>query len=464
MSRVVVVGAGVGGLVAALRCAEAGHEVRVLEAAGTAGGKAGVRERDGFTWDTGPSLVTMPWIFRGLLGDAIDLMRVEPVTRYAFPDGSTLDLSADGARAHAALDEWSPGAGDDWAAFMGTCARMWRASRPILMGEPPWPPSSGDPRPDPRALLAVKPWHTLRSLARAQIRDPRLRLVVERFATYAGADPRRAPAALALAGYVEHAFGGWHPRGGVRAIVDALVDRATSAGVSIAYGVRAEGVLRAVGRARGVATADGEVPADWVIWNGDAGALDPRPRKRELSLSGYVLMLGVQGATPGLTHHTIAFPADYDEEFDDVFRRRRPVRDPTLYVSASSITDPTQAPEGGENWFVLVNAPPGLPERAWDGYDDALLERLAARGFDLSGRIAVRERRTPIDLERETGGIGGAIYGTAPHGRLGTLGRPGPRVRGLENVLRAGGTAHPGGGLPLVALSGELAARLVGRP
>ena len=448
MSRVVVVGAGVGGLAAALRCAEAGHDVRVLEATGGPGGKAGVLRRDGFTWDTGPSLVTMPWVFTDLLGDAIDLVRVEPITRYRFADGSSVDLSADLPRAIESLEAWSPGAGHDWAAYLGTCAQMWRASLPVLTGPPPWPPSRDAARPDPRALLAVKPWHTVRTLARAHARDPRLRMIIERSATYAGADPRRAPAALALAGYVEHAFGAWHVRGGVHAIVRALVERLEAAGGRIEYGTRVD--------------SPGDVAADWVLWNGDAEAVEPTGRER--SLSGYVMLIGVRGRTPGLHHHTILFPRDYDAEFDDVFVHRRPVREPTVYLSVSSVTDPSQAPDGAENWFALVNAPAGVGEDAFAGYDEVVLNRLAEHGYDARGRAEVIARRTPADLERDTGAVGGAIYGAAPHGRLGTLRRPGPRVKGMSNVLRVGGTTHPGGGLPLVALSGELAARTVGSP
>jgi phytoene desaturase len=470
--RVVVVGAGVGGLAAAVRLAFAGHDVTVLEQGAAAGGKAGRWESEGFAFDTGPSLLTMPWVFEDLfaatgapLSEHVELVRVEPVTRYRFADGSQLDLSADLPAALEALEAWSPGSGSDWVGFLGTCAAMWRASQPYLSGPPPWPPrkpAAGEAAPDPRDLLRVRPWHTLRTLARAHARDPRLRMVIERFATYAGADPRRAPAALAVAGYVEHAFGAWHVRGGLYRLVEALEQRLTSLGGSVLYARRAESLLLAGGQVGGVGTPAGPVAADAVVWAGDALVLDrllgrPTQPEPERSLSGFALMLGLRGRTAGLVHHTITFPADYDAEFDDVFVHRRLVRDPTVYVSASCATDAAEAPVGAENWFVLVNAPADARESEADAYEQRLVDRLG-----VGDRIVARGRRTPADLERETGAARAAIYGAAPHGRLGTLRRPGPVVRGVGGLYRAGGTAHPGGGLPLVALGASIVAGLIG--
>jgi phytoene desaturase len=471
--KVVVAGAGVGGLACAVRLAEAGHRVTVCEAGEEPGGKCGRLALGGFSFDTGPSLVTMPWVFERLLGDRIELTRVEPVTRYRFADGSELELSADLPRALASLEAWSPGAGADWTRFLGVCGSMWRASVPFLTGPPPWPPRwppKGEPPADPRDLLRIRPWHTMRTLGRALVREPRLRLVVERFATYAGADPRRAPAALAVAGYVEHAFGAWHVRGGVFRIVEALRDRLLELGGELRLGEPVEGLRLEGRRLRTVRTRARAERADALAWNGDAEALTALlpggahgRRARQRSLSGFALMLGVQGHSERPVHHRIAFPADADAQFDEIFAGRA-ADDPTLYVATSSVSDPGEAPAGCENWFVLVNAP--ATGSAWDAaaasYEELVLRRLDGAGLAPPGLVVERARRTPADLERESGAPGGAIYGAAPHGRVAGTRRPAQRVAGAEGVWRVGGSVHPGGGLPLVVLGAETVAREIG--
>jgi phytoene desaturase len=446
--------------------------VAVLEQGPAPGGKAGRLERDGFRFDTGPSLLTMPWVLRDLfaatgapLEEELDVVRVEPATRYRFADGTSVELGADLAATLEALEAWSPGSGADWAGFLGTCASMWRASVPFLGGPPPWPPrrpAAGAPPPDPRDVLRARPWRTLRGLARAHARDARLRMVIERFATNAGADPRRAPAALAVAGYVEHAFGAWHVRGGLHGIVTALVRRLAERGGALRLDTRVSGIDRAGGRVTGVVLEGGErLAADAVVWNGDALALDrllgraPR-RAPERSVSGLALMLGLCGTTPARVHHEIRFPAHYDAEFDDVFGARRAPRDPTLYLCRSCVSDADEAPPDAENVFVLVNAPAGAERADMAELEERVIDRLGVRE-----RIVVRARRDPRDLERETGAVGGAIYGAAPHGRLAPLRRPGPEVAGVRGLLRVGGTVHPGGGLPLVMLGAATVARLL---
>ena len=492
MSRVVVVGAGVGGLAAAARLAALGHEVTVCEASDEVGGKLGRVERDGFRFDTGPSLVTLPHVFRELFADTggwpdgLELTPLEPLTRYRFSDGTSFDASSDldehCARLDAALGK---GAGDDWRAFSARAGRIWEASR-----EPFLESALGGPGTiarlalrQPRDIAAIAPGTSLRGLGRRFLRDPRLRTYLDRYATYTGSDPRRAPAALAAVPYVEQAYGGWYVPGGLTRLGAAVHDRAVERGARVRLSTRVTRVEVAGGRACGVRLEDGgTLPADVVVANADAASVygtlvDAPAAARRLaratpSLSGFVLLLGVEGRTPGLAHHNVLFPADYDAEFDDVFgAQARPVEDPTVYVSAPD--DPAVRPEGSEAWFVLVNAPrhqagrPGPGAVDWDApglredYADHVLGLLAARGLPVADRVRLREVLSPADLERRTGAVGGAIYGTSSNGAAAAFLRPANRSP-VTGLFLVGGSSHPGGGLPLVALSARIVADLVG--
>jgi len=460
--RVVVVGAGVGGLATAVRLAALGHRVTVFERAETVGGKLGRLHREGFTFDTGPSLVTLPHVFGELLPE-LELRRLDPIVRHRFPDGSVLDSGDDfGARIGAAF---GPAAERDWQRLWQRAARVWDASWRHVLSVPLESPFSvarqGWRLPD---LAAVAPGRSLRGLGRRTLRDPRLRMLLDRYATYAGADPRRAPAALVAIAYAELHYGGWYVPGGLGRIADALLARAQAAGVTVHTGVSVTGISPVI--------ADGvRIPADVVVANADAQHvyrdLLPDPRRlaklRERSLAGFVLLMGVRGSTPGLAHHNVFFPADYDAEFDAVFgtptRRPRPVDDPTVFVTAPD--DPAVRPDGHEAWFVLVNAAPQstvdwtVPGRA-ERYADRVLEVLAARGTDVRGRVAFREVRTPADLMRTANAPGGAIYGTP--GGLMRLPNRGP----APGIFLVGGSVHPGGGLPMVLLSARHVAELIG--
>jgi len=491
--RIIVVGAGVGGLAAGVRLAAAGHGVVVLERSQSPGGKAGRLDLspptapagggERFRFDTGPSLLTMPWVLRELfaatgapLEAELELLRVEPVTRYRFADGSQVDLSADLPRALDALEAWAPGASADWTRFLGVCASMWGAAVPFLTGPPPWPPRRprpGEPAPNPLDGLRVRPWHTLSSLAARCTGNPRLRMVIERFATYAGADPRRAPAALAIAGWVEHSQGAWHPRGGMYELVRALARRLEALGGELRTGVGARGIVVREGHVREVATDAGSEPCDAVVSNlepevtralvGVGGGPAAAARRGDPTVSGLALMLALRGRPAGLVHHRIAFPSDYVAEFDDVLVARRPAREPTVYLSSSCATDPAEAPDDGENLFVLVNAP-GEAGQDWEAEEQRVLDRLDAVGWGVRERIVARARRSPADLERETGATAGHIYGqVAPHGRLrGSLRRPGNVSPDAEGLYLVGGSVHPGGGLPLVVLGAGIVARAIG--
>ena len=498
MSRVVVIGAGVGGLAAAARLAAQGHDVTVCEASEDVGGKLGLVTADvpglgTFRFDTGPSLVTLPGVFRELFRDTggwpddLELERLDPVARYRYADGSGFD-AADGLDALCdALDGLQPGDGDDWRAFTARAERVWEASRePFLESALHGPATIASlALRRPGDIAAIAPGRSLRSLGRRHLRDPRLRMFLDRYATYTGSDPRRAPAALAAVPYAEQAFGGWYVRGGLHRLGLAVRDRALDRGVVLRHGARVVQILTEAGAVAGVELDSGErLPADVVVANTDAatvyGSLVEAPvaarrlARAEPSLSGFVLLLAVEGRTPGLAHHNVLFPADYDAEFDAVFGDpARPVDDPTLYVSVPD--DPAVRPDGCEAWFVLVNAPrhareghghgrgavdwraPGLAE----AYADSLLDLLAERGLPVRDRVRWSQVLSPADLEERTGAVGGAIYGTSSNGATAAFLRPANRSP-VPGLFLVGGSSHPGGGLPLVTLSAQIVAGLVG--
>jgi len=491
LSRIVVVGAGVGGLAAAARLAATGHTVTICEQAPVVGGKLGLLERDGFRFDTGPSLLTMPQVFSELFADTgapldtvLDLQRVEPIARYRFADGVHLDATGDlgdfGRRLDAAL---TPGSGDDWRRFMARAGAIWNAVEGPFLRRPLAGPVDLLRRAVRlRDLVTIAPHRTLRDLGRRYLRDPRLRMLLDRYATYTGSDPRRAPAALAAVPYAEQAFGAWYVGGGLYRLGEAVRDRAVERGAVVRAGADVVGVELAGGRVSGVRLAGGEqLVADAVVANADAahlyrdlvsGAAAAAARRRlalaPASLSGFVALLGVGGTTPAIAHHNVLFPARYDAEFDDVFGPSpRPVADPTLYVSVPP--DPTAAPAGCEAWFVLVNAPRHEPGRGvdWDvpglagRYADRIVALLAERGLDIRNRVLFREMLTPADLQRRTRAVGGAIYGTSSNGRRAAFLRPANRSP-VPGLFLVGGSSHPGGGLPLVTLSAQIVADLIG--
>lgn len=480
MADVVVVGGGVGGLAAALRLRAAGHAVRVLERRPALGGKLDARVRDGFTFDTGPSLLTLPAVLDELfrvagtrLAAEVELTRLDPQIRYRWPGGSGFDACDDPEATSRAVDAFSPGGGGAHRRFTARGERIWAvAERTFLAGPMSGPLDLLRRMRSPRDLTAIDPVRTLDAVARRSFSDPRLVQWAGRYATYSGSSPYRAPATLACIPAVEARRGVWYPAGGMVALRDALVRVAERTGVELLAGCEVERIETSTDRVRGVVTTDGtRHRAEVVVANVDAehlyGDLLPdrraltRTRRAGRSLSAFVVLAGVRGTTPGQAHHTVWFPADQSREFRQLIDEGELADHPTIYACVPSVSDPTPAPPGHESWFLLVNAPAGAAvDRA--AYQARLFELLAGYGTDLRDRVCFTETITPADLADRYRAPGGAIYGTASNGRRAAFLRPanrGPR-RGLYLV---GGSSHPGGGLPLVAISGRIVADLVGQ-
>jgi phytoene desaturase len=483
---ITIIGAGIGGLSAAIHLASVGEDVHVLEQNSSVGGKMGRLQAEGFTWDTGPSVITMRHVFEELftaagrnLEDYLTLEPVEPLTRYFYPDGTVFDATRDLPRLLAQVEAIEPRDVEGLLRFLSHAAALHRITGDVFIyGEPPTLRDLlGVPL---RDLPKVDAWRTMHQAARAYVRSPKLRQLLGRFATYVGASPYRAPAVLNTIAHVELNQGIWYPVGGVYTIAHAMRRLAEELGVTITTGACVAQIDVTDGRATGVTLDDGaRLAARAVLANVDvatvyadllpADAIRARRRRRFTRMapsgSGGVLLLGVEGEHPELAQHNIFFSSDYRREFADIFKRGIPPRDATIYVTITSKRDPQHAPPGCENWFVLVNAPPLGTGFDWttkaEAYGDSLLAQLADVGYDVRDKIRVRRTLTPEEIRDQTGAWRGALYGVSSNNPLAALRRPPNRSRDVQRLYFAGGTTHPGGGVPLVTLSGRTAARMV---
>ncbi|MBF5042987.1 phytoene desaturase [Aggregicoccus sp. 17bor-14] len=474
--RIAVVGGGLGGLTAAGLLAREGHAVTLYEGTDRLGGKAQAVTLEGLTLDLGPTLLTLPHLVKDTFAqlDALDLLppftELEPQCSYHFADGCGFTAWRDVEKSAESAYELRPSEAKGIRSFYAEAAALYRAAgEPYL--EAPFEGMAGFmARVARRGMGAVATgvrMGTLDELARAHFKTEHLRQFVGRFATYAGASPYETSSAFALIPHIERAYGVHHVQGGIGALVDALARAVMRAGVQVRLGQRARFEREPRGGYRVGPVGEAE-PYDAVVVNADP--LQALQRSEPLALSGYVMLLGVEGRA-ALPHHSVLFGADYRREFAQLFDGEL-ADDPTVYVCHPAASDPTVAPANRSGLFVMVNAP-ALPQglaaqdaalNAWGAHAEAvqgqMLEKLLTHFPALKGRLKLLGTRGPVDFAKQ-GAPGGSIYGFLPHGRFGPFRRP--RIRGsTPGLFFAGGGTHPGGGVPLVMLSGRFAAQLAG--
>lgn len=483
--HVIVVGAGIGGLSAALDLASRGVRVTLLEQHDAPGGKMRQISVGGRFIDSGPTVFTMRWIFDDLFADAglsfdehLTLHPADLLARHAWADGGRLDLFADVAQSAAAIREFS-GAPDAQAyvAFAKQSAKIFdtldlpfmRAQRPSQLELAGRVGLSGL-----ADLFATKPFVTLWKDLAKQFKDPRLVQLFARYATYCGSSPFRAPATLQLIAHAERA-GVWYVEGGMQALAETLAECAVEAGAEIHYGAPVRRLLRYDGRITGVTLASGEtMMSDAVVFGGDCAALAggllgseyadsvPKLPKDRRSLSAITWSMLAEARGLPLAHHTVLFGNDYPAEFDAIFERQRVTTSPTVYICAQDRKD-DQVPAGlkTERLLVLINAPARvLSESELADAENAMLDSLARSGLTLEYAPGDSVMTTPADFARRFPATDGALYGRPTHGWMGSFSRPGSRSR-QDGLYLAGGSVHPGAGVPMTAMSGRLAAACV---
>lgn len=484
---VVVIGAGVGGLVAAAALAAHGARVTLLDAAPQPGGKLREVLAGGQPMDAGPTVFTMRWVFDEFfaqLGQRLDdHLHLEPaavLARHAWSGEQHLDLHADLEASVDAIGRFAGAA--DARGYRQFCQRARQIYRtleaPFLRGQRPDLPTlvarvawQGLP-----GLARISPFGTLASALAGHFRDARLRQLFGRYATYCGSSPYQAPATLMLVAHVEQS-GVWYVDGGMHRLAQVLAAQAERCGVRLRCGLRATEIVLARGRTTGVRLASGELlPADAVVFNGDVGALAaghlgeavrqaagggaPLPAQRSLSALTWNLVASCRGLP--LLRHNVCFSDDYRAEFDDLRAGRLP-RSPTVYLCAQDRRDAPRTVHGGpERLLMLVNAPPtgdSRPPTAQeiDACQHSTFDRLARCGLLIRPESAMVST-TPAQFEQMFPGSGGALYGPASHGWQASFRRAGARSQ-VPGLYLAGGSTHPGPGVPMAALSGRLAAQ-----
>ena len=491
-SRVGVVGGGLGGLAAACTLAARGHNVTLLEKNPWLGGKAAVLEEQGYRFDMGPTILTVPKVLEKIfaeagkkLNDELDLVRLDPQWRCFYEDGSVLDLLQDTEQMAQRIGEFSsvPGDASSYTDFLKLSEELHDISDRFFF----W--KSVEDIQDTMDLKATFNLAMLRDLVklrmgrsvagtiRGHIDDHRVAQMLDHFTQYVGSSPYESPAVLCSIAHMQTEGGVWYPIGGTRAVPEALARLAESLGVEVRTETGVQRILTDNDKVTGVLTDTGEtLPFSTVVSNmdsvrtyrelvgGEVGERFDQRRRFKPACSGVVLYLGLDRAYEHLMHHNFVFSRDPEEEFDWIYNQGEPAPDPTCYVAAPSRTEAAVAPPGGEALYVLVHTPFLGAHHDWremfPNYRRVILDKLKSCGGmeDIEERIVVERALTPQDIHDRYNVLKGAIYGLASHGRYLGAFKPGNRSREIEGLYLAGGAAHPGPGMPMVMMSGWIAA------
>jgi phytoene desaturase len=480
MARTIVVGAGLGGLSAAIRLAARGWEVTVYDKNPQPGGRMSTVTAGGFTWDVGPTLIMMPEVLHDLfaaagrrLEDYLDLRRVDPYYRVVFEEGGHLDLTGNLPDMVRNVEALETGAGRRYLEFLAGAERLSRRTRAGIV-ERRFDGLGDLARPDVlSSLLRARPLSSVADQVAAHFRSPQLRQAFSFQTLYLGTPPDRTPAAYIMIPFVEAALGVWYPTGGIHQIALALARLAAELGVEIRLDTPVSKIVTQGSRATGVLLGDSEVQsADVIVANAEWGYTQrellgrgERVARREYGCSGVLFLAAVPGPVAG-PHHTFVLSSDFAGNLADIFERRCLPENPSIYLSRPTATDPALAPAGTELLYILVPCPTLDSGVDWKAelplFRKKVFDRLSRVGLDnLDSRVLAEAVLTPETFGARYNLTAGSAFGLAATLLQSGPFRPTIRSRRYDNLYHVGASSHPGGGVPIVMLSGRMAADAV---
>lgn len=486
--QAVIVGAGIAGIAAAIRLGVKGYQVTVFEANDYPGGKLTAFEQDGFRFDAGPSLFTMPHYVDALFALAgknprnyFNYSKKDISCTYFWDDGTQLAAWADQTAFAKEVEQKLGVPVAKIKTRLQKSRKMYELAGRIFMEKPLNRFSTWWSRDVAKTMLRLPQLDLLKSMHKAnadQLENPKLVQLFDRYATYNGSDPYRAPGILNMIPYLEHGVGTFLPEKGMHQITTSLVALAEELGVNFRYNSRVNKIIVEGGKAIGVALDNETFEADIVLSNMD---ITPTYRKlmpevkapetklrQEKSSSALIFYWGIKKQFEPLGLHNIFFSSDYKQEFEELFKGIVPATDPTVYVNITSKEIPEDAPAGSENWFVMVNVPTHQGQD-WEAlipqYKEIIIKKLnAVLKADLSSLIVTEAVLSPPEIERRTSSAGGSLYGTSSNSRYAAFLRHPNDHSSIKGLYFAGGSVHPGGGIPLCLLSAKIVSELIPQP
>lgn len=473
----IVIGAGVGGLATAIRLSNKGLRVSVFDKNPVAGGKIGQISAQGYRFDTGPSLFTLPHLVEELTPESapsLEYKKLDTISRYFYEDGSVFTAPADPENFASEIARVHGESREKVLKYLNNAAELYNLSSPIFLYSAFHRLSrlfTSNNLGVLTGMLKFNPFRSMHAHNRKTFKNDKTVQLFDRYATYNGSDPYRAPATLNMIAHLEHNLGAYFPAGGMIRITEHLQHIAVKAGVKFHFNEEVEEILIDKKRASGVVAMGQNYPADLVVSAGDifktwsrliSQARTPRTVKHpRLSTSAMIFYLGVGRTFEQLDLHNIFFSGNYREEFRSLSPRGNssPYEDPTVYIYNSSCLNPSDAPPGCSNLFVMINVPHDRGEN-WEELAKTariyILKKLKGHGIDLSTGIEFERVATPASIEEMTMSTAGALYGNSSNSAMSAFNRHPNFSRSIKNLFFAGGSVHPGGGIPLCLASAKI--------